>query len=473
MSLLDKHLLLINPWIYDFTAYDLWSKPLGLLYVASFLRQQGFKVSFIDCLDKYHNEKAPIIKKFGRGHFHREIVEKPGILKHVPRHYARYGMSETAFMNSLKRIPLPDAVLITSMMTYWYPGPERVVEIIRDTFPGVPVILGGVYATLLPAHARQVVKPDYLITGPGEIATLKLLCELFRLELTSFTIPENLDDFPYPAFDLLSHPDYLIVLTARGCPYNCSFCAQKLVSMPFTQRQPERVVEELSHHYRTFKIRDFAFYDDALFIRKEKHIKIILQKIIEKRLRLRFHAPNGLFANDIDAELAELMFRSGFKTICLSFETVNAARHGDMNNKISLDGMVQAVENLARAGFHRNDLEAYVIMGLPGQSLEEILSSMIFINNLGIQLRMASYSPIPGTKDFERACSDGLINSDIDPLLTNKTIFPLHQSSQDFNTFSQVRAFARLLNDACRKNFAPFANTPFGTGLKQSLKGMT
>jgi hypothetical protein len=49
----DKHLLLINPWIYDFTAYDLWSKPLGLLYLAAFLRQQGFKISYIDCLDKY------------------------------------------------------------------------------------------------------------------------------------------------------------------------------------------------------------------------------------------------------------------------------------------------------------------------------------------------------------------------------------------------------------------------------------
>ena len=50
---MQKELLLINPWIYDFTAYDLWSKPLGLLYLASFLRKFNFNISYIDCLDKY------------------------------------------------------------------------------------------------------------------------------------------------------------------------------------------------------------------------------------------------------------------------------------------------------------------------------------------------------------------------------------------------------------------------------------
>jgi molybdenum cofactor biosynthesis enzyme MoaA len=472
MSSIDKRLLLINPWIYDFTAYDLWSKPLGLLYLASFLRQLGFNISYIDCLDKYRQEKTPRVKKFGRGHFQREIIDKPPALSKIPRHFARYGISEAAFIRSVGDCPKPDAVLITSMMTYWYLGPKRVVEIIRSIYPGVPVILGGVYATLLPEHARQEIKPDYVITGPGEIAVLKLLGNLFSFDLNSFRLPELLDDYPYPAFDLISHPDYLIILTARGCPYNCSFCAQKLVSMPFTQRQPEKVVEELAYHLKTFNVRDFAFYDDALFIQPEKHIKIILQKIIERRLPLRFHTPNGLFARELDAELAQLMFHSGFKTICLSFETVNEQRHQDISNKISTQAMTRAVENLVKAGFSRYEIEAYVIMGLPGQSLTEIIASMIFVNNLGLRLRLASYSPIPHTLDFKRACSDGLITEDIDPLLTNKTIFPLQQSKSDYEVFNKLRSFAHLLNDASRRHFAPFAGSDFGQSLKQVLKDL-
>jgi radical SAM superfamily enzyme YgiQ (UPF0313 family) len=470
MSAIDRHLLLINPWIYDFTAYDLWSKPLGLLYLASFLREQGFHISYIDCLDKYRGDKVPRIKKYGRGHFHRQITEKPAVLKSIPRHFARYGISEESFIGQIRTLPRPDAVLVTSMMTYWYPGPRRVVEIVRGIYPGVPVILGGVYATLLPNHAWQEVKPDHIVTGPGESATLKLLGDIFSLDFPSFRIPGSLDDYPYPAFDLISHPDYLIIITARGCPYNCSFCAQKLVSMPFTQRQPEGVVEELAGHLKTYNVHDFAFYDDALFIRKDQHIKIILQRVIERRLPLRFHTPNGLFAGDLDAELADLMFHSGFKTICLSFESVNEQRHADMFYKISNEGMINAVENLARAGYARSELEAYIIIGLPGQSLEEIIASMIFVNNLGIQIRLASYSPIPGTLDFERACLQGLITEDIDPLLTNKTIYPLHRSESEYRTFSQVRSFAHLLNDACRRNFAPFAGSAFGASIRQVLR---
>jgi radical SAM superfamily enzyme YgiQ (UPF0313 family) len=470
MPACNKNLLLINPWIYDFTAYDLWSKPLGLLYIAAFLRQQGFTISFIDCLDKYKEDPAPRIKKYGRGHFHRQVVEKPAVLGNIPRRFARYGISETAFIQSLHACPKPDAVLVTSMMTYWYPGPRRVVEIVRSIYPDVPVILGGVYATLLPDHARQTVRPDYIISGPGELEVLKLLCELFSLDPNSFSLPATLDDYPYPAFDLISHPDYLVVLSARGCPYRCSFCAQKLISMPFTQRQPEKVVEELAFHLKTFKVRDFAFYDDALFIQRDKHIKVILQKVIARGLLLRFHAPNGLFANDLDEELAGLMFRAGFKTICLSFETVNEQRHPDMQHKISKQGMICAVENLVKAGFARKEIESYVIMGLPGQSLEEIIASMIFVNNLGIRLRMASYSPIPHTLDFERACAAGIIREDIDPLLTNKTIYPLQQSKSGYELYGKIRVFANLLNDACHKNFAPFAGSDFGSSLRQVVR---
>ncbi len=48
---MDRHILLINPWIYDFSAYDLWYKPLGLLSLASLLRIHGVHITFIDCLD--------------------------------------------------------------------------------------------------------------------------------------------------------------------------------------------------------------------------------------------------------------------------------------------------------------------------------------------------------------------------------------------------------------------------------------
>ncbi|RLD14174.1 radical SAM protein [candidate division KSB1 bacterium] len=469
---MSKKLLLINPWIYDFTAYDLWGKPLGLLYLAGFLRHYGFEISFIDCLDKYAEPPVPKIKKYGIGPFKRTVVPKPAVLQHIPRQYARYGISEELFIRKLKENSDADAVLVTSIMTYWYLGVKRVVELVRTYLPDKPVILGGIYTTLLPEHVREVIRPDYIITGPGEIKTLQLLSDLFGLQVSADDLPKSLDDYPYPAFDLLNHPDYLLVMTARGCPFNCSFCAQKKISMPFTQRKPQKVIEEMITHYRQFKLRDFAFYDDALFIARKKHIQVILQGLIESRLPFRLHTPNGLFIRYIDQELADLMFRANFKTIRLSYETSNESRWSDMYSKVSNEAMVQAVEHLKRAGYRAKDIEAYVIMGLPGQSLEEVIASIIFVNNLGVIVRLASFSPIHGTVEFERAVQSGLIPEDIDPLLTNKTIFPLRNQIITYETFRKIRKFASIMNEAAKNEIAIFGNGNIGLAVKQVIREM-
>ena len=448
-----KQLLLINPWIYDFTAFDLWSKPLGLLYIAALLRKFAYQITFIDCLDNHTLKK----KKYGQGKIQRTIVDKPEILNHIPRQFARYGISEDELKFKITQAPPPDAVLVTSMMTYWYPGPQHVVDIVKHLLPGVPVILGGIYASLLPDHALKQVQPDYIIEGPGESAVIKLLADLLHSSNNPPDLPQSLDDYPYPAFDILSPPHYTVVLTSRGCPFDCSFCAQKLISMPFNQRNPDCVVDEIYTHYRKYQVCDIAFYDDALFINRDKHIKVILKKLLDLRMPLRFHTPNGLFAGQIDLELAQLMRQSGFRTIRLSYETINKKKQREMSNKISDDAIFEAVNHLNSAGYQKKELEAYVIMGLPDQAPEEVLESMIFINNLGIRIRLASYSPIPGTLDFNRAVSSGLIEPDIDPLLTNKSIFPL-QSPENYGIYRNLRLVQNLLNQAVMHAYSPFSD---------------
>ncbi|MDD5343996.1 MAG: hypothetical protein PHW12_06205, partial [Smithella sp.] len=84
---MSKKILLINPWIHDFAAYDFWIKPLGLLYLGGLLRQNGHKVHFIDCLDPYHpamppeDHKRPKRHSYGNGKFFRQIISTPDALK--------------------------------------------------------------------------------------------------------------------------------------------------------------------------------------------------------------------------------------------------------------------------------------------------------------------------------------------------------------------------------------------------------
>jgi len=460
---MKKKLLLINPWIYDFTAFDLWSQPLGLLYLASFLRRFGYEIAYIDCLGGGGHSKT---KKYGTGHYPRTIIEKPALLNYVPRHYARYGITEEDFISRLRRHSDAEAVLVTSIMTYWYPAVQNTVRLVRTYLPGKPVILGGIYATLLPRHARETVQPDYLITGPGELKTLELLSSVLQQPYEREELPRTLDDYPYPAFDLIEQPRYLLIMTARGCPYDCSFCAQKKIAMPYTRRSPEKVLEEFHHQYERFKLRDFAFYDDALFIAREKHIEVILEKLIESRLSLRLHSPNGLFAKYIDRRLADLMYRSGFKTIRISFETSNEQRRKDMYSKVTNEAMIRAVEHLTKAGYRASDLEAYVLMGLPGQSVEEVIASIIFVNNLGVQVKLASFSPIPGTLEYSRAVEQGLIPAHIDPLLTNKSVYPLVDPQTSFELFGKIRTFAMVLNESAKRGLRMFDEAPFDSTIK-------
>ena len=135
-------LLLINPWIYDFAAYDFFARPLGLLYLAGWLRAQGYAVHFLYCLGAPHARTGP----FGTGRYPKEIIPPPPALAGITRRYGRYGISEAAFRERLTRVPTPAAILVTSLMTYWYPGVVAAIGLARERFPGVPVILGGIYA---------------------------------------------------------------------------------------------------------------------------------------------------------------------------------------------------------------------------------------------------------------------------------------------------------------------------------------
>lgn len=152
-------ILLINPWIYDFAAFNLWSMPVGLFEVATFLSRYNTSLQIIDCMDDYQK------KEFGIGRYRKEIVQKPECLKSIPRRFGRYGISIDEFYRRLSKSAHPDVIFITSIMSYWYPGILKAIEIIRKVYIDTPVILGGIYATLWYEHALKNSGADIVYKG--------------------------------------------------------------------------------------------------------------------------------------------------------------------------------------------------------------------------------------------------------------------------------------------------------------------
>ncbi|RKY55375.1 MAG: hypothetical protein DRP89_03475 [Candidatus Neomarinimicrobiota bacterium] len=447
----SRRLLLINPWIADFAAFDLWAKPLGLLYIGKFLMKYGYEIELIDLLDRAKwGEKKNSNSSNGKGKYSKTIIPKPPLLSWVPRRYGLYGATKEQFLESLSNTEVPDAILVTSQMTYWYPGIKETVKVIREVYPEKPIILGGIYATFYIDHAKKVISPDYLIAGYGEKKTLILLDSLFEIERDYTYIPDFDDSGTLP-WDLYSELYSVPIMTSRGCPFRCTYCATRLLHPHFFQRDPEDVIKEIVEDHDRFGVKNFAFFDDALFANRDRHIVPILEGVIDTRANVNFHTPNGLFAREIDKYLAELMKRAGFKTIRLSLESIVLEWQKASSGKVSRENFLTAVKNLEAAGFNRSDIEVYLIMGLPGQNCNQVKESLKFVAGTGTVSRLASFSPIPGTIEWERAKEMGYVYDDIDPLLTNNTLYPCRSRDFSVEEFIELRQLSNRLNEEVRQ----------------------
>jgi len=405
-----KRALLINPWIYDFKAYDFFLKPLGLLYLASYLREHNFEIFFIDCLDRNH----PLILKnfkikkdeYGRGKFPYAFIEKPEIYKNVKRRYKCYGMPKEIFLEILEGIKEPDYIFITSVMTYWYLGTFEIIKLLKERYKA-KIILGGIYPTLYYEHAQKYANADLVIKGRAEEELYKYIDNLKK---------KDFFDLPYPAYDLYFHLDYVCILTSLGCLYHCSYCAVNYLTKGFRFRKAEEVLKEIKYYYEKLKVKNIVFYDDALLLNPE--FKKLLKLIIEEKLDLNFHTPNGLHPRYVDEESSYLMKKANFKSIYLSLETIDEEWQEKLGNKVKTEEFLKAYNNLIDAGFLPEEIEVYLLIGLPNQDLAAIKRSIQFLLPLKVKIHLAEYSPIPFT---QMGNSFSFLT---EPLLTNNAIFP-------------------------------------------------
>ncbi len=431
-------ILLVNPWIYDFAAYDLWARPMGLLVLATRLRREGWEPKLLDCMDRDHPAMAtPKLRPHAHGRFHRTPVPKPEPLKEIPRQYSRYGVDPEIIERDLLCALAPKAVLVTGLMTYWYPGVTEAIRMIRKAFPGVPVILGGVYASLMPDHARRFSGADEVVVGPAESLITGALSRLTGITPAS-TAPSLAPEFA-PALDLLRRVRFLPVLTSRGCPYDCAYCASGLVSPGFVRRDPEEVVREVLSSHLRYGVVDIVFYDDALLVNAERYAVPMLEALAARLPGLRLHSPNGLHASAITPAVAFAMKRAGFENIRIGFETASDDFHSRTGGKTSMDSFLRAVRNLRAVGFSREQIGAYLLVGMPGHSAAQVEDDLDRVLTAGAHPRLAEYSPIPGTRMWPQAVRASRYPLEAEPLFHNCTLLPAAESDVDWQFLRRAR----------------------------------
>ncbi|RJP21266.1 MAG: radical SAM protein [Candidatus Omnitrophota bacterium] len=451
---MGKRALLFNPWITDFAAFDHWTRPLNLLRLAALLRHCGLQVDFYDCLNRRSPSLAGLrisnhrLNPFGCGHYYRDTIPTPAILEWIPRAYKRYGIPADRVENTVMQYEPPDVIIIPCMMTYWYLGVFEAIRMMRRLFPKARIILGGTYATLCREHAQAFSGADAVVAGSHWPEIVNQILEMIQFQGNRCTGDQS--TWIEPAYDLLPGETCLPLLTTSGCPCHCTYCATHALWPKFVLYDWKRAADSIERAVNECGARDLAFYDDALLVKKEHHFTPLMQEIIRRGISVRFHTPNALHVRQIDFATAILFKQAGFTTVRLGLEVVQEDWQRKTGAKVYTHEYLEAMHNLRNAGFTAREIGTYLLLGLPHQSLEAVWEACEIVVNAGSEIKLAMYSPIPGTPLYQAWQPDFRFDHRSDPLYHNNSLSPFRSRSLEHEKYSQLKRFVADSNHELR-----------------------
>jgi len=445
--------LLIQPPIYDTQYYAEWSLPSGLLKVATWLRGLGYDLRLIDCLYpeasgaelkreirkvvqvcstiewNYSDYRTMVKERFGRTSIelpqHHRYKFEFGVPLHAVEKHLREQQERGRIDEELRW--QPDEVWITSIMTYWWESTVDTVALMKELYPKARIRIGGIYPTLAPQHLRHALATkghpfaivrgrDLMIEKTGDDATVQngdsivtgeipgasnadLDFEVYREMTRTFEGKERL-------------PDYAILITSRGCPFDCSYCAQKAYnegSLKVRIRTADDTFNEIRHKYHTYNIHQFAFYEDN-FLLEKPNLKRLLELILrhhDEMPHLKLYAPEGIEVRLLHQDLAfvNLMKEAGFEAVYLPLETMSRAVTRAWNRRHSHAGLFEkAVKVCQDANFKLHDMavNAFILFGMPDEKLQDIVNTMFYAAEMVGGLVPMLFTPVPGSILFEQ-----------------------------------------------------------------------
>ncbi|MGI6394072.1 MAG: radical SAM protein [bacterium] len=389
-------LLFINPFVEDFTAYNLWAAPLGLFRLMEHFEKLGVVVEYIDLLDGknvgYDGATPPKFRSWGRHSYSKKEIEKPEPLKFVKRKFNRFGASDERAYEILSKIKKPKKIFISTGMTYWYGSVLQTIDIVQEVFPDVEIVLGGISATLIPHFFKT---------------------EGVRVWEGAFPIDEGITGTGSKHLkDLLFFPTNIV----KGCPNRCPYCASSLFDTTIKIQDIQELTENLNEWHEETKFVDVAFFDDALLLKKGAYLKEFLKKL--DPARFRFHTPNGLHLKEVDEELCRYFRDYNFPQLRFGFETAFSR----FDDKTNFGELAKVAQMLHKFGFEKEQIGVYLLCGLPGQTVWEVEKTIELVAEVGAKPYLSEYSPVPKTPLYKEHLKESLLDFDKEPLYQNNTV---------------------------------------------------
>ncbi len=369
--------------------------PLGTLYAASYLRQHGYQVAFFDAmLAESENEWAQALDT------------------HRPD-YAILYEDNFNYLSKMCLLRMREAAF-------------KMIALAKSR--GCTVILCGADAT---DHYADYLErgADYCLLGEGEETLIELLTQLtaetepnlegilgLAYNLSNSQIRNNsrrpditnLDKLPFPAWDLVDVEKYrsiwmkrhgyfsMNMVTTRGCPYHCNWCAKPIWGQRYNSRSPDNVVAEMKWLKETYAPDHIWFADDILGL-KPNWIEKFATLLREANAIIPFKCLQR--ADLVNAKTAAALAKAGCKTVWLGAESGSQKILDAMDKGDTVQDIYHAATVLRANGI---EVGFFLQFGYPGETWEDVQKTLKMVrecapDDIGISV---SY-PLPGTKFFE------------------------------------------------------------------------
>jgi anaerobic magnesium-protoporphyrin IX monomethyl ester cyclase len=407
-----------------------WGKPnvfppITMASVAAVLEKKGHKVSIIDSpTEGWENLEELDATKYRVG-LNAEVIAR-----------------RITELNS-------NAVIVEIPFSGWSKTAFEVISIAKKINEDITVIVFGLHASSRPEACLEDSEADFVVVGEPEITILELI-QTIQNKKTNFksinglafrensqvvltakrAFIEDLDTLPFPARHLLpmkvyaeavkQNPlrgeitkPYTIVITSRGCPFNCVFCTHCIVwGKVWRPRSPKNVVDEVEHVIKTYGIKQIDFADDNMTWNRERMMKIC-DLIVERGLRFEWFTPNGVRADTLDDELLRKMSKAGCKKIRVAPESgVQRVVTNIAKKSLDLKKVEDAVVAARKVGIR---VGCFFVIGLIGETkadIEETIHYAYKLKSLGAESFIFSIAmPLYGTEFYAQAKAGGYIRN--------------------------------------------------------------
>lgn len=381
-------ILLINPRMYNNNMNEniVRYPPLGLLYLASYLKKSGYLVKILD-LSILTNWNQKILEEAKNSEY--KII---GISGTTPTHESIKKISMIFRKNHKERLIVSGG-----------PHTSFVYEEILNT-SDVDIVIKGEGELALKKIA------DFWIKGEGalkDIAGITYLDEIGHAHaIHGDNLITDLDKIPFPDWSLINFnyysKKYFPVITSRGCPAKCIFCAAgAMANGKYRRRSNENIISELKILYYKYGINSYMFADNTFTACKREVIELC-EKMRGLQFPIEWYCESRL--DVLNQELVKQMVDSGCRGIQIGVETANENIQKIIRKKINIENIVEKISRVMQCGIE--SFFCTFVLGLPGEtisSLEENFMLISQLRQLGVNIEVTLATPFPGTYLYEHA----------------------------------------------------------------------